>query len=80
MSKIRLDQRGTYWTVGNLHPVSSFFKNKFVGHVLYFPSFNLPLPVLLMLAEDQLASKQIIMKRSLSLVDLSIPKVSYTDK
>ena len=37
MGRIHLDQRGTYWTAGNLLSVSSFSDKKFVGDAVFFP-------------------------------------------
>jgi hypothetical protein len=83
MGRIHLDQRGTYWTAGNLLSVSSFSDKKFVGDVVFFSFFfkNSCLRTVLLTAKDQLASKQTILKGSLSEMDLSFPEVSsYNDK
>jgi hypothetical protein len=70
MGRIHQDQKGTYWIAGNLLSVSSFSDKEFVVGVVFFLPFlfkNLSLWTMLMIAEDQLASKQKkILKGSLS--------------
>lgn len=61
MGRIHQDQKGTYWIAGNLLSVSSFSDKEFVVGVVFFLPFlfkNLSLWTMLMIAEDQLASKQ----------------------
>jgi hypothetical protein len=61
MGRIHQDQKGTYWIAGNLLSVSSFSDKEFVVGVVFFLPFlfkNLSLWTILMIAEDQLASKQ----------------------
>lgn len=77
MGRIHLDQRGTYWTAGNLLSVSSFSDKEFVGDVVFFPSFffkNLSRRTMVMTAEDQLASKQTILKGPCHKWTLVFPK------
>lgn len=63
MGRIHQDQKGSYWIAGNLLSVSSFSDKEFVVDLLgcFFLPFlfkNLSLWTMLMIAEDQLASKQ----------------------